>query len=815
MYLQFIEISNFRGIRHLKVDFEKDNTILIGENAWGKSSLLSALWMILGQEENKLCKFVADDLYVPIKIEDPIPTINQSKNPFTKLDCNALSDFNKSKLQDDYDFYLQDIFKEVSERIQIDLIFSQSDNSSVLNQSPFQNLLKVAYKDTDKLYKIHYQILGFQEKNQFVTINQLLDHNDQVIANSTSYIHDLIKLNPLLRLRDRRMIKPTDLKTEQSLKDSELKELNRSIRKFFNNIGNEEDLYSAKINSGIAALNIIATKYLVNYKSNINTSYDQQENHTRTARDIITKPVSVATLNSLTNTLKDKKFSKDKFLLSMLAGALLMAKGSRTINKLAKPILVLEDIEGRFHPTLLLSLWAILQIIPIQKIVTTNSPELISSISLHCLRRLCRQYYDVRCFKIGEKTFNAEDARKIAFHIRRNRPNVLFARTWILVEGETEFWMLTEIAAILGLNLASEGIKIIEYAQCGLSPLLKLARTLGISFFVLTDGDDAGKRYADTVHSYVNNDLLDKHLCVLPDLDIEHFLYNSEYASIYQKAAGVISEQDIKVIKRKHSFSVNFEEMKDHEDVDCSKDAPLTRQDVLSYYNQIFSIIYSNKRNEDLTEEEKRLLDQYKTERQQVLNKLNLGIIKNTKKKHNKKLNQKFNVPNLLYIWKHLKEVKRKNPALLNILTQRLYTLYEGYLNERKNFVFKTENHELYVLQKSRFIADSNRVLNLKEPLGPLPLDPENMAGNNITPNTNADNQEIKDISLSKSDLSKRGLSPTKVINTAIHKKTKPGLAIMVVEEMQSRGEAGVPKLFKKMFKNIQTMAQGNAEIFL
>lgn len=39
---------------------------------------------------------------------------------------------------------------------------------------------------------------------------------------------------------------------------------------------------------------------------------------------------------------------------------------------------------------------------------------------------------------------NAEDSRRIAFHIRFNRASSLFARCWLLVEGETETWVINE-----------------------------------------------------------------------------------------------------------------------------------------------------------------------------------------------------------------------------------------------------------------------------------------------------------------------------------------------------------------------------------
>ena len=46
MYLERAKVTNFRGIRRLSVDFESDSTFLIGENQWGKTSLLKVLWML-------------------------------------------------------------------------------------------------------------------------------------------------------------------------------------------------------------------------------------------------------------------------------------------------------------------------------------------------------------------------------------------------------------------------------------------------------------------------------------------------------------------------------------------------------------------------------------------------------------------------------------------------------------------------------------------------------------------------------------------------------------------------------------------------
>ena len=63
MYLEHIEISGFRGINHLTISLQQ-TTALIGENAWGKTSLLRALWCLLGQGVVPY-QFEADDFYQP------------------------------------------------------------------------------------------------------------------------------------------------------------------------------------------------------------------------------------------------------------------------------------------------------------------------------------------------------------------------------------------------------------------------------------------------------------------------------------------------------------------------------------------------------------------------------------------------------------------------------------------------------------------------------------------------------------------------------------------------------------------------------
>ncbi|ENJ8190603.1 DUF2813 domain-containing protein, partial [Yersinia enterocolitica] len=59
MYLERVDIVGFRGINRISLNLD-DNTVLIGENAWGKSSLLDALTLLLSPEP-QLYHFTSQD----------------------------------------------------------------------------------------------------------------------------------------------------------------------------------------------------------------------------------------------------------------------------------------------------------------------------------------------------------------------------------------------------------------------------------------------------------------------------------------------------------------------------------------------------------------------------------------------------------------------------------------------------------------------------------------------------------------------------------------------------------------------------------
>lgn len=190
--------------------------------------------------------------------------------------------------------------------------------------------------------------------------------------------------------------------------------------------------------------------------------------------------------------------------------------------------------------------WEFLSLLPLQKIVTTNSAELLSMVTLESICRLDRGRQSTTSRQLSAGQLPSDELRKITFHIQVNRPSALFARCWLLVEGETEVWMINELARQSGLSLTSEGICVVEFAQAGLKPLLKYARLMGIPWHVLTDGDEAGNKYAAVAQSQLaEQQQVRHHLTRFPAKDIEHYFYRQGFADIYRQIAGLSPEAGV------------------------------------------------------------------------------------------------------------------------------------------------------------------------------------------------------------------------------------------------------------------------------
>lgn len=482
MYLEHIQIRNFMGINQLSLPLDQ-STALIGENAWGKTSLFRALWRLLGQ--GSCCYgFVEDDFY--------------------RLDQG-----------------------QTAEELQIILSYREHRPGISEHSARLARLEPVWVRHKDSFHRVHYRArawrtaTGVESRHDFVDAGGLPIELD----NPAALVHLLIEMNPVFRLRDSRGA-PQDLPIVNLNGDYE-----QLLTRLSEQLAEEEELSQQDIKAGLDAVRQLFEHYF--------TPQGATSRAPRRARDIAVHPVTLSQLGKLNDWQPMGEESGLSLALSSVARTVLQARGGRPIETGSRPLLLIEDPESRLHPTTLAVTWGILERFPGQKLVTTNSGDLLSAFPLNHLRRLVRAEHETLSFRIGNERYSGEDMRRIAFHVRINRPMSLFARYWLLVEGETEIWLLSELARICGYVLPAEGIRIIEFAQCGHSPLIKVARDFGIGWHLLTDGDEAGQKYAQGVRSMLRGEREQDHLTVLPRSDIEHYLYYNGLEPVFRQEAQI------------------------------------------------------------------------------------------------------------------------------------------------------------------------------------------------------------------------------------------------------------------------------------
>lgn len=216
-----------------------------------------------------------------------------------------------------------------------------------------------------------------------------------------------------------------------------------------------------------------------------------------------------------------------------LAVLLLFSAFLSTWSKRA-PFIAIEEPEAHLHPAAVRALWKLIDSLPGQKLITTHSGDLIAEAPINAVRRLVRCGGTVKAHALSSGTLSPDERRKIDFHIRFGRGELLFARCWILCEGETELTLLPGLARHLGIDLERRGVRCVQYQHVGLEVYLKFANDFGISWCVLSDSDLQGKRDKEKVDAYRGTRPLKVVLHPMPEPDIEQYLCTVGFGTVYE-----------------------------------------------------------------------------------------------------------------------------------------------------------------------------------------------------------------------------------------------------------------------------------------
>jgi putative ATP-dependent endonuclease of OLD family len=478
MLLSRIDISGFRGIGRLSLSTGLLTTF-IGENTWGKSSLLDALSIALPIERT-LHSFTIEDFHV-----DRSTALPQSQH--------------------------------------LDIILCLEESYPGEHRTGRYRKIKPLWQPSPSDKRcILYRVCADRHDGKISSRFEFLDINGDVLTlhHSEKLAQELMGLHPVIRLRDARRFKREFNSNGQTSRIE--KRIENTCRRLANQPGH--------VSKGELKSSFNSMRDLIDHYFAFTQTHRKSGPLKRDGMHYSENPVGPSSLKQVANN-KNKQI---RLQLMAVLNTFLQAKGPNELRRCARPILIIEDPESRLHPTHLSRAWGLLQLLPMQKLLTTNSAVLLAAVPLSSINRLVRKSDKTVATTLPKKCLSDDELRRVGFHIRFHRSSALFARCWLLVEGETEVWLFNELAKLCGYDLAAEGVQIIEFAQSGLKSLIKVAKAYDIDWHVVTDGDAAGKKYAATVLHQLDGEQPRHRLTELPDKDIEHYMYNHGFETFFR-----------------------------------------------------------------------------------------------------------------------------------------------------------------------------------------------------------------------------------------------------------------------------------------
>jgi putative ATP-dependent endonuclease of the OLD family len=498
MYLSHLEIENFLGIRSAHIDFN-DTTVLIGENDSGKSGILEAISKVL------------------------TVTKNGSNLRFYP-----------------YEYHLEKIGGNYvpAGRIRIALSFRerQPDEWSFLKGNEMGVVIK---DDKNAIQEMTIEVTS--RPGESLSEPEWSIHipgtDTAALRNDQSVLDWIRRLNPVFRIRSGILTGLPDQKIPGTIfpggEANQGAEFVDRLSKHYESLlkGTTPDVH-AEIRAGYHTA--------MNYLEEAARLF-QPEGYREQAiiGEILGKRDRSEEIRG--KDIRHHHGSAAEMIGLILFTNAMLQSGTLLADPTSEPIFIFEDPEANLHPMTLESVRLLIDRLKWQKIITTQNGDFLSGYSMQNIRRITRQAGQVRQWKITPGSLGNEDLRRLSYHIRMRRGTATFARCWLLVEGESEVWLLPHVARLCGFELAMEGVVCVEFAQCGISPLIKAARQLGIEWHLLADGDAAGKAYIETAKHFANqfNEDYNDRFTRLREKDIEHHLYFNGYAGVYQEYAGV------------------------------------------------------------------------------------------------------------------------------------------------------------------------------------------------------------------------------------------------------------------------------------
>jgi len=463
-----VRISGFRGISNLEISLPRI-TVLIGKNNAGKTSVIKALQLALGDYSRHLTD---EDFYIDSDDNDCSEIIVDVC--IVPIDTNEFSDEWAETFGD-----LTQFDSEGANFVAIRTICEKDEVKSGYKVVRFPLSSWNEFENwTDNSAKINKRITKRIDAMPFISIDAQRDIH-QELREKTSYIgrilSDIDFENDDKEALEELIKELNDKAVEKSVVLTNLKAHLDSLSQSFEGQGQTDITpFPKKIRD-------LSKRFSIHFGDSASNSFSM-EYHGMGTRSW----ASMLTVKAFLE-LSEKKHEAEEECFF--------------------PIVAAEEPEAHLHPNAQRTLYKQLEAVKGQVIISTHSPYLAAESKLTDLRSLINFNSGVQVKSLGDN-FNPEDLNKLQRDVMRYRGELLFSKAIILFEGVTE----EQLAPVFfekyfGFSCYSVGINCISVAGKNYPPFVKMACSLGIPVYIVSDNDGNTKTEIESQISNIERDL--------------------------------------------------------------------------------------------------------------------------------------------------------------------------------------------------------------------------------------------------------------------------------------------------------------------
>lgn len=498
-----VRISSFRGISNLEISLPRV-AVLIGKNNAGKTSVIKALQLALGDYSRHLADedfYIDDEDNICSEIIIDVSIIPANSNEFSDEWIEVFGD-------------LRQFDASGNEFVAIRTICEKDDVKGGYKITRFPLSEWQAFENwTDNSVKINKKITKRIESIPFVSIDAQRDIH-QELREKTSYIGKILSeidftsddkdaLEELIQELNESAVEKSEVL-------SELKTHLDSLSQSFQGQGQTDITpFPKKIRD-------LSKRFSVHFGDNASNSFSM-EYHGMGTRSW----ASILTVKAFLE-LSEKKHTKEEECFF--------------------PIVAAEEPEAHLHPNAQRTLYRQLTEVNGQVIISSHSPYLAALANQQDLRVISKSNGDGILVNSLDKGLEPEELRKIHREVIHSKGELLFSSAIVLSEGETEAQALPLLFEryfgkedfILGVNFIGVGGSGSKY-----KPYLTFARDFNIPVFIFSDGEDKPIKQLKKVYETVfgETDLAAaSNITILDGTDFEGYLLENGFQEAIETA---------------------------------------------------------------------------------------------------------------------------------------------------------------------------------------------------------------------------------------------------------------------------------------